>query len=173
MRRTLVAGAVALVIFGASVVAAGPPPPVVITIGDDRFDISGEGNAVTGLRRAPVPYESLTDVGAAVRRPQHVAAGVRLVRASPPQVIDYVWCVTEDGSLVVGQQVRNFDAASGQYVFSEGDIKRAYPALEARVPWTWIVDIPLGREVALTLEVQAMSHTWPVRAVTVLPSVTR
>ena len=151
---------------------AAAPLPVAVSIDAERFHIAGEGNTVTGLRRAPVPYASLTDLHEAVRSPAPLAAGVRLVRAMPPQVVDYVWCVTEEGALVVGQQVRVLDQMSGQYVFAEGDIKRAYPALEATVPWRWIVSIPLGREVALTLEVQAMSHTWPVRAVIVAPSVT-
>jgi hypothetical protein len=173
MQRTVAAGALTLVILYAPMTSAVPPPPVVITMDADRFEVSGEGNSATGLRRAPVPYTSVTDVAAAVRQRQPVAAAVRLVRSAPPQVIDYVWCVTEDGVLIVGQQVRSLDMASGRYVFTEGDIKRAYPALEASVPWTWIVDIPLGREVALTLEVRAMTQAWPVRAVMVVPSVTR
>lgn len=171
MRRALAIGALALVILSAPVVASVAPQPVVVTMSADRFDISAEGNAVTGLRRAPVSYTSVTELAAAVRQPQPIAAVVRLVRAAPPQVIDYAWCVTEEGALVVGQQVRTLDVSSGQYVFTEGDIKRAYPALEATVPWTWIVDIPLGREVALTLEVRAMTQRSPVRSVTVVPTV--
>ena len=157
--------------FGASGSTAAPPPPVVLSMDADRFEISGEGNTVTGLRRAPVAYTSLIDLHAAVKTPEPLAAGMRIVRVVPPQVIDYVWCVTEEGVLVVGQQVRTVDPSSGQYVYTEGDIKRAYPALEANVPWRWIVDIPLGREVALTLEVRAMSEKWPIRAVIVAPSV--
>jgi hypothetical protein len=172
MRRLVAAGVFALVTVAASLMEAAAPRAVVVVMGDDRFDISGEGNSVTGLRRAPVPYTSMSDLAAAVRLPEPVPAAVRLVRAAPPQVIDYVWCVTEEGVLVVGQQVRTLDVSSGQYLFTEGDIKRAYPALEATVPWTWIVDIPLGREVALTLEVRAMAHAWPVRGVIVVPSVT-
>ena len=172
MRRALIAGGLALVTVGVRVVTAAPPPPVVVTMDAERFDISAEGNTVTGLRRAPVSYSSVSELYAAVRLPHPLAAGARVVRGTPPQVIDYVWCVTEEGSLVIGQQVRTLDPGSGEYVFTEGDIKRAYPALEASVPWTWIVDIPLGREVALTLEVRAMSQGWPVRAVMVAPSVT-
>lgn len=172
MRRTLAAGGLALVMFGASTLPAAPPPPVVLSMDADRFSVSGEGNTVTGLRRAPVPYSSLIDLDVAVRMATPLPAGVRIVRSTPPQVIDYIWCVTEEGALVVGQQVRVLDQRSGQYLYSEGDIKRAYQALEANVPWRWIVDIPLGREVALTLEVRAMAHSWPVRAVIVTPSVT-
>jgi hypothetical protein len=172
MRCSLTAGGLGLVMLGTSAVMAAPPPPVVVTTDAERFIVSGEGNTVTGLRRAPVRYTSVTELYAAVRLPDPLPAGVRVVRGTPPQVIDYIWCVTEEGVLVVGRQVRTADSGSGQYVFTTGDIKRAYPALEATVPWTWIVDIPLGREVALTLEVRAMSEGWPVRAVRVAPSVT-
>jgi hypothetical protein len=171
MRHTVAIAASALVLLHVPMIAAAPARPVVVTMDADRFEISGEGNSLTGLRRAPVAYSSMTDAAAAVRQPHPIAATVRLVRAAPPQVIDYVWCVTEEGVLVVGQQVRTLDVSSGQYVFTEGDIKRAYPALEAIAPWTWIVDIPLGREVGLTLEVRAMTTAWPVRAVTVAPRV--
>ena len=173
MRRALVAGFVVLVVVLGMPMSArlAPPAPVIATMDADRFDVSAEGNAVTGLRRAPVPYSSMIAVSAAVRQPAPVPAAVRLTRATPPQIIDYVWCVTEEGALVVGQQVRELDRTSGQYGFTEGDIKRAYPALEAAAPWTWIVDIPLGREIPLTLELKAMSQTWPVRAVLVTPSV--
>jgi hypothetical protein len=173
--RPLVAGPIVALLLALDVsrLAAVAPRPVTVSMDADRFDITGEGNTLTGLRRAPVPYASLTDVSHAVRQSQPVPAGLRFMRGSPPQVIDYVWCVTEEGVLIVGQQVRNLDVASGQYTYTEGDIKRAYTALEATVPWTWIVDIPLGREVALTLEVRAMSQTWPVRAVTVVPSVSQ
>jgi hypothetical protein len=171
-RHSLAASTLVLVMLRAAAADAAPPPPVVVTIEGDHFQISGEGNTVTGLRRAPVAYEGVSDLAAAVREPQPVAASVRLVRSAPPQVIDYVWCVTEDGVLVVGRQVRTLDVASNQYVFTEGDIKRAYPALEASVPWKWIVEIPLGREVGLTLDVRAMAPGWPVRAVFVAPTVT-
>src|SRR4051812_20438744 len=107
----------------ASVTAAVAPRPVVVTMDADRVEIPGEGNSVTGLRRAPVPFWSMTDVDSAVRRPAPVPAAVRLVRSSPQQVIDYVWCVTEDGVLIVGQQVRMLDSASGQYAYIDGDIK--------------------------------------------------
>jgi hypothetical protein len=171
MRYTVAAAAAALVMLSVPGPAAVAPRPVVVTMSADRFEVTGEGNSVTGLRRAPVPYASVTDVSAAVRQPEPLPAALRLVRSSPPQVIDYVWCVTEDGVLIVGQQVRNLDVPSGQYTFTDGDIKRAYAALEASSPWTWIVEVPLGREVSLTLEVRAMTQTWPVRAVTVVPSV--
>ena len=173
MRGWAVAGALALVIPDVSWIAAAEPRAIFVRIDDQSFDISGEGNSATGVRRAPVPYDSLSDLATAVRLPQTLATALRIVRAEPPQVIDYVFCVTEDGVLVVGQQIRALDVTTGRYVFTDGDIKRAYPALEATVPWTWIVDIPLGREVPLTLELKAMGRRWPVRAIAVTPSVLR
>jgi hypothetical protein len=172
MRHVLTAAIVVLVVVATPVIALlAPPPPVVVRMDPDRFEISAEGNAVMGLRWAPVAYSSMTAIAAAVRETRALPTAVRLTRATPPQVIDYVWCVTEEGVLVVGQQIRTLDVRSGQYDFTEGDIKRAYPALEATVPWTWIVDIPIGREIALTLSVRATTATWPVRSVTVVPKV--
>jgi hypothetical protein len=171
MRHALGLVVVVLAVLGTPVTALVAPRAVVVSVGHDRFDITAEGNTLTGLRHAPVPYESVAEVAAAVREASSLASSVRVTRAAPPQVVDYIWCVTSEGVLVVGQQVRSLDTTSGQYVFTEGDIKRAYPALEGLVPWTWIVDISLGREVALTLEVRATARTFPVRSVTVLPRV--
>lgn len=146
--------------------------PVVVSMDEHRFNVSGEGNVVTGVRLAPVPYASIVELSSALGRNGVLPAAVRLTRTAPSQVIDYVFCVTDDGLLVVGQQVRTADGA-GRYGEAEGEIKRAYSALEATAPWRWIVDIPLGREVALTLDVRATSHAWPVRGVTVVPTVSR
>jgi hypothetical protein len=172
MRRWAIAAAFALVTLDIVLGAAAPPDPVRVTMDGERFDIAAEGNTVTGRRRAPVPYTSLAMVADAVRREQPMPAAVRLTRAVPQQIIDYVFCVTDDGVLILGEQVRTLEGPSGRYVFTEGSIRRAYPALEATAPWTWIVDIPLGREITLTLEIKAMVAAWPVRAVAVTPSVT-
>lgn len=172
MRQGLIRAALAMMVLAAPSVHAADVRPVVVTMESDRFEVRGEGNTLTALRRAPVAYASLPDLFKVIGGPAPVPAAVRLVRGTPPQLIDYVLCVTEDGMLVVGQQVRTLDAA-GRYAFTEGAIKRAYPALEAIAPWTWIVDIPLGREVSLSLEVRAMANGWPVRAVLISPSVSK
>ena len=67
MRRALVAGFVVLVVVLGLPMSArlAPPAPVIATMDADRFDVSAEGNAVTGLRRAPVPYSSMIAVSAA------------------------------------------------------------------------------------------------------------
>jgi hypothetical protein len=170
--RYVVAVALMLSLLDAPVLDAAAVRPVVVSMTEDRFEISAEGNSMTGVRRAPVPYSELNALHTAIVRDEPLPAAARLTRSAPPQVIDYVFCVTEDGALVVGQQVRTLEA-SGRYVFSEGAMKRAYVALEAGGPWIWIVDIPLGREVSLSLEVRAQAPGWPVRAVTVTPSVGR
>lgn len=172
MRRALAVSALVLTAFGGSAMATDRKPlPVSVHVDAERFEITGEHNTLTGVRRAPVPYDTLTAITAAVQQPAPVAAAARLVRSAPPQVIDYVLGVTDDGFLVVAQQVRSFDGGTGRYQFTDGEIRRAYPALEATVPWTWIVDIPLGREVNVTLEVTALAPGWPVRGVTVTPKV--
>ena len=171
MRHWILVGALVLVMIQARTITAAPVRPVDVAIDGERFNITGEGNSVVGLRHAPVPYGSVSDVTAAVQRAEALPTALRLVRRTPPQVIDYVFGITDDGLLVVGQQIRTLDVMSGRYIFTDGEIKRAYPALEASPPWTWIVDIPLGREVDLTLEVRAMVQTWPVRTVAVTPSV--
>ena len=172
MRAVWAFAALALIAVHPGVLEPAEIRPVVVRIGDDRFDVSGEGNTLTGLRRSAVRFGSVSDLMAAVVQPAALPASARLVRSVPPQVVDYVFCVTDDGVLVVGQQVRAPEG-SGTYTFTEGGIKRAYPALEGTVPWTWIVDIPLGREVSLTLQVRAMAPGWPVRAVSIAPSVPR
>jgi hypothetical protein len=146
--------------------------PVVVSMDEQGYNVSGEGNTVTGVRAAPVPYASIVELSAALGRGSVLPAAVRLVRTAPSQVIDYVFCVTDDGVLVIGQQTRSADGA-GRYGEAAGEIKRAYSALEATAPWRWIVDIPLGREVALTLDVRATGPAWPVRGVTVVPAVSR
>jgi hypothetical protein len=174
LRRALAVSALVLAALGGPATAEERKPlPVEVRVDADRFEITGEHNTLTGVRRGPVPYDTLGAITNAVQQPAPVAAVARLVRSAPPQVIDYVLGVTDDGFLVVAQQVRTLDGAAARYVFTEGEIRRAYPALEATVPWTWIVDIPLGREVSVTLEVTAAAPGWPVRGVFVTPKVLR
>jgi hypothetical protein len=174
MHVAVVIRALAVALLTAHAASAAPLLPVSIHVDADRYEVAGEGNSVIGVRRAPVsPCASPAEIASALRREEPVAAVVRITRATPPQVIDYAFCVTTDGILVVGRQVRTLDPSSGRYVFTEGDIKRAYPALEAISPWMWIVEIPLGREVGLTLELRAMTPAAPIRAVFVTPRLVR
>ena len=173
MRRAIAVSALVLTALGSAAAQDRKPLPVAVQVDVDRFEVTGESNTMVGVRRAPVPYDTLGSVTVAVQREAPVPAAVRVVRSAPPQMIDYVFGVTEDGVLVVAQQVRTLDGATGRYRFLEGEITRAYPPLDATGPWTWIVDIPLGREVSVTLEVAALAPGWPVRGVTVTPKVQR
>lgn len=175
MRSAVATRALALALLTGHAAAAAPPlRPASIHVDADRYEIAGEGNSVIGVRRAPVSScASPTEIAATLLKEEPVAAVVRVTRASPPQIIDYTFCVTNDGVLVVGRQIRTLDPSSGRYEFTEGGIKRAYPALEAISPWMWIIDIPLGREVGLTLELRAMTPVAPVRAVFVTPRLVR
>jgi hypothetical protein len=161
-----------LVTLEVATALAAAPPPVTVTMDGERFDIAAEGNTVTGRRQAPVPYVSLSVLAAAVAQERPLPAAVRLVRGVPHQIVDYVLGVTDDGLLILGEQVRTLQPGSSRYILTEGSIRRAYPALEATAPWTWIVDIPLGREVTLTLEIRAMAASWPVRGVAITPRLT-
>ena len=172
MRRAALAGALGLVMLAPGLAVGAEPLPATVTILADRFEISMGGNVATGVRRAPVSYDSPSALARDLEQPRPVPAAVRVVRSSPAQAIDYTFCVTEDGVLVVGRQSWTLDLPSGRYVFTGGDIKRAYPALEATVPWTWIVEISLAREAGLTLEVRALMSA-PVRAVAVTPRLGR
>jgi hypothetical protein len=173
MRRALAVTALVLAALAPPAAAERQPLPVTVHVDSERFEVSGEGNTLTGVRRAPVPYDTLGGLTGAVQQAEPVAAAARLIRSDPPQVTDYVLGVTEDGVLIVAQQVRALDTATGRYVYLAGEIMRAYPALEASVPWTWIVDIPLGREVHVALEVTALAPGWPVRGVALTPKVLR
>lgn len=133
---------------------------------DDRVRIQAGGNELTVRRTGPVPYSAMDQLTAEIERPlSGRVSAIRLRRASPPQMIDYVFCITREGTLVLGQQM--FDLGAGRPSFSRGEIARAYPRLERPGPWAWIIDIPLGREASAALELRATAEGWPVRSVTI------
>ncbi len=85
----------------------------------DRAYLQNDGNELIVWRNAPVAYRTLEALNAAVERPFPASSRVvRLVRATPPQVIDYVVCITGDGTLILGEQVFAVDAA-GAVLFGE------------------------------------------------------
>jgi hypothetical protein len=144
-----------------SMAAAAPPRGA-----PDRFRVSAAGNELIASRLAPVRYSSLEQLLADITRPLPASTSpIRIVRASPPESIGYVFCVTREGTLVVGQQT--FDVAGERPRFLRGEIARAYSPVERPGPWAWIVEIPLSREVELAFAVQATAGTWPIRSVTI------
>ena len=159
-------GVVALVLVTA-VVDAEPLPtgerPAV------PFRLLSGGNELVVAPQAPVAYTTLEQLTGAIGAPLAThEAPIRVVRASPPQTIDYVLCVTKDGTLVVGERVNTFDDAQGRYVFTRGGIARSYPPLDATGAWRWLIEVPLSRDVTVTLELRAHAR-WPVEAVSVAP----
>ena len=133
------------------------------------FRLLSGGNELVVAPQAPVAYTTLEQLTGAIGAPLATReAPIRVVRASPPQTIDYVLCVTKDGTLVVGERVHTFDDAQGRYVFTRGGIARSYPPLDATGAWRWLIEVPLSREVTVTLELRAHAR-WPVEAVSVAP----
>jgi hypothetical protein len=157
----------ALVLVAVS--AHGQPRPPG---GRDRLPIRVQsgGNELIALRNAPVAYTTLeqlvTDVG---RAGATRATPIRVVRASPRQTIDYVFCVTNVGTLVVGERIHTFDESRQRYLFTRAEIARSYPPLEERGGWLWLLAVELSRETTVTFEVRAIAR-WPVEAVTITPS---
>src|SRR6266513_4892891 len=104
-------GVVALVLVAAFVDAeplpAGERPAA-------PFRLESGGNELVVAPQAPVAYTTLEQLTGAIGVPlAPPEAPIRVVRVSPPQTIDYVLCVTKDGTLVVGERVHTFDDAQG------------------------------------------------------------
>ncbi|MBI1735052.1 MAG: hypothetical protein HYR51_07760 [Candidatus Rokubacteria bacterium] len=128
-----------------------------------------DDNELVVRRAVPIQYTRLEDFAAAIRQSLPAsAAAFRVVRGAPPEVQEYVFAVTADGALLVGEQRRTFDFAERTYTFQQGRLDRTYPAVEGMTPWMWLIEVPLSREVEVTLEVRA-EGAWPVRNVVVTP----
>ena len=125
------------------------------------------GNELVAVREAPVTYARLDQLVVDIARPAEPgAAPIRIARAAPQQMIDYVLCVTRDGTLVVGARTETFDPGERRYVFTKGEIVRSYRPLDAPEGWLWLVEVALSREMIVTLEVRAPA-SWPAESVTV------
>ena len=132
--------------------------------------VRGDGNELVALRRAPVPYATIEQLSGEIARALPARArAMRLTRAEPPELIDYILCVTSEGALVVGQQRHRFDFIERRFVFDRGEIARGYSPLERPGPWVWLLDVALAREHPLTLQLRAERAGWPVDSVTIDP----
>ena len=157
MKGWIVAIAVSLALVSAR--ADSQPQPLI--------SVHAGGNELRALREAPVAYSSLEEIVADVARPTvpH-AAPVTIVRVSPPQEIDYLLCVTSSGTLVIGERIHTLGAEGPRRVFVRGEILRSYPSVSGADGWLWLVDVPLSREVRVTLQLRAPAR-WPLEAVAV------
>ena len=121
-----------------------------------------DGNTLLARGVVPVRYSRVADLLDDLRRPLSPAA-MRLTRVAPGRLVDYFFCVTAEGRLVVGQQVWRQDA-SRRWVFERGELARAYSPLESGGPWTWLVDVPLARESEAMMLVRGEGE-WPLRSI--------
>jgi hypothetical protein len=162
MRRLIL---LALVVVAVASLAHGqalPSPP------SDGLLLRSEGNELTAWRTAPVVFRSLEALTAALEHPlPSRSRAIRLVRASPPETIEYFACVTPEGTLIFGEEVLALDRATGQARAVRRGLTRAYPPLEYGGHWIWLVELPLSREATVTLEIRATTPSWPVRNVTI------
>src|SRR5882762_5637336 len=160
MSRWIVPIAISLALVVSPRVESQSRPPFAV----DRAIIllNAGGNELRALRDAPVAYSSLEQIVAGILRPTvpH-AAPVTIVRASPPQEIDYLLCVTSAGTLVVGERILAVGADGPLRLFVRGEISRSYPSLSVPDGWLWLVDVQLSREVRVTLQLRAPAR-WPL-----------
>jgi len=165
MSRWIVPIAVALALVASARVESQPQPLLAV----DRavIRVNAGGNELRALRDAPVAFSSLEQIVASISQPTvpH-AAPLTIVRASPPEEIDYLLCVTSTGTLIVGERVHAVGGDGPRGLFVRGEILRSYPSLSVADGWLWLVDVPLSREVRVTLQLRAPAR-WPLEAVAV------
>src|SRR5258706_12146491 len=103
MSRWIVPIAISLAVLASARAESQLPPPLAV----DRaiIRVNAGGNELRALRDAPVAFSSLEQIVASISRATvpH-AAPLTIVRASPPEEIDYLLCVTSTGTLVVGER---------------------------------------------------------------------
>lgn len=164
MKRWIVAAAASLVIVADT---AETQPRVPVALDQSVIRIRSNGNELIARREAPVAYSTIEQIvtsigGSGVTR----EVPVRVVRASPPQEIDYLFCVTTGGTLVLGERVHTLDVGERRYVLTRGAIVRSYPSLDVPEGWLWLVQVPLSRETIVTLQLRA-SARWPLQSISV------
>jgi len=164
VRRRWLAGAVAsLVILAARAEPQSPP----VALDQSMIRVVSQGNELFAMREAPVAFSRLEQMSASLNAAGSTyAAPVRVVRVSPSQEIDYLFCVTTGGTLVLGERIHTRAAGERRYVFERGAIVRSYPSLNVAEGWLWLVDVPLSREATVTLQLRAPAQ-WPLASVSV------
>jgi hypothetical protein len=162
MKRWVVGIVVPLVIVAART-ESQPRQPVGLD--QSVIRVQSQGNELIVMRRAPVAYSNVEQIVATIAGPRtHGPVPIRLVRASPPQEIDYLFCVTSGGTLVLGERV--YTPSAGEPVLARGQIARSYPSLSVPEGWLWVVQVPLSREITVTLQLRA-PVAWPLDSVAV------
>ncbi len=164
MRRLVCAAFVALLI----VAARAEPQSVPTALDQSLIRVESQGNELFAMREAPVAYATLEQIATSIAgtTAPRTAAPLRVIRTSPPQEIDYLFCVTNGGTLVLGERIHTRAAGEHRYVFARGAIVRSYPSLNVPDGWLWLVDVPLSRETTVTLQLRARAR-WPLESVSV------
>src|SRR5205814_4182158 len=99
MSRWIVPIAISLALLAWARAESQLPPPFAV----DRaiIRVNAGGNELRAMREAPVAYSTLEQIVANIARPTlPYAPPLTIVRASPPEEIDYLLCVTSGGTLV-------------------------------------------------------------------------
>jgi hypothetical protein len=149
------------------VVARAAPQSPPVTLDQSMIRVQSQGNELFAMREAPVAFSTLEQIARGIAATGAMrTAPVRVVRASPPEEIDYLFCVTNGGTLVLGERVNTRSAGESRYVFARGAIVRSYPSLSVPEGWLWLVDVPLSRETTVTLQLRAPAR-WPLAFVSV------
>jgi hypothetical protein len=159
---TLGAVVVLLIVAGR---AEPQSPPVALD--QSLIRVQSQGNELLAMREAPVAFSSLEQMSTAIAAAStRRTAPVRVIRASPPEEIDYLFSVTDGGTLVLGERVHTRASGERPFAFARGAIVRSYPSLSVPDGWLWLVDVPLSRETTVTLQLRARAQ-WPLASVSV------
>jgi hypothetical protein len=150
------------------VAARAEPQSVGTALERSLIRVQSQGNELFAMREAPVAYSTLEQIATGIggTAAPRTAAPVRVIRSSPPQEIDYLFCVTNGGTLVLGERVHSPTADERRVVFARGSIVRSFPSLNVPEGWLWLVDVPLSRETTVTLQLRAPAQ-WPLASVSV------
>ncbi len=127
-----------------------------------------EGNRLSVEQSAPVPYSDLAGMLVALGSASFVGQyAIVLFRESPREIVGYVLAVEREGALLLGSQRHEWDASDRRYRFLRGGLDRSYQPLDGPPPWTWLVTIPVSRELQASLLIRAVEAAWPVKTVSI------
>ena len=160
--------AVSIVALGLALVArAESQPRLPAALDQAVIRVQSQGNEMIVMRQAPVAYSTIEQIYAGIGSPRNVGpVPLRIVRASPAEEINYLFCVTSGGTLVLGERVHTSVDGTRAPVFARGQVVRSYPPLKVSEGWLWIVQVPLSREATVTLQLRS-PVAWPLESLAV------
>lgn len=127
-----------------------------------------ETSRLSVRQSAPVPYSDLSSMMTALQRSSPIGRyAIVLFRDSPREIIGYLLTVDREGTLSLGTQSHEWDATSRQYRLVRSELFRSYQPLDENQPWTWVVSIPINRELQASLIIRAVGARWPIESVSI------